>query len=109
MIKQTITSAIVLSRTSYQEADRILTLLTPDYGKLRVLAKGVRKSKSKMAGGIELFSIAEIGFIRGKGEMGTLTSSRLIKHFGTIVQDITRTTAGYEIIRVLNKTTEDQT
>jgi len=39
-----------LSRTDYGEADRILTVLTPDYGKLRLLAKGVRKVKSKLGG-----------------------------------------------------------
>lgn len=107
MIKQTVTRAIVLSRTNYQEADRILTLLTPDQGKVRVLAKGVRKSKSKMAGGIELFSVSEIGFIRGKGELCTLTSSRLVKYYETIVHDINRTMLGYDLIKLLNKVTED--
>ncbi len=106
-MKQTITPAIVLARTNYQEADRILTLLTPDQGKVRALAKGVRKSKSKMAGGIELFSVSEIGYIKGKGELCTLTSSRLIKYYQTIVQDINRTMLGYELIKLLNKVTED--
>ncbi len=107
MKNQTITRSIVLVRTNYQEADRILTLLTPDQGKVRVLAKGVRKSKSKMAGGIELFCIAEIGYIKGRGELCTLTSARLIKYFDTIVQDINRTMLGYELIKLLNKVTED--
>lgn len=106
-MRQTITRGIVLARTNYQEADRILTLLTPDQGKVRVLAKGVRKSKSKMAGGIELFSIAEIGYLKGRGELCTLTTARLIKYFDTIVQDINRTMLGYELIKLLNKVTED--
>lgn len=106
-MKQTVTRAIVLARTNYQEADRILTFLTPEQGKVRALAKGVRKSKSKMAGGIELFSVSEIGYIKGKGELCTLTSSRLIKHYGTIVQDIERTMLGYDLIKLLNKVTED--
>ena len=41
-MKQLVSQAVVLSRTDYGEADRILTLLTPDQGKLRLLAKGVR-------------------------------------------------------------------
>ena len=45
------TQAIVLRRTNYGEADRILQLLTPE-GKKSVMAKGVRKEKSKLAGGI---------------------------------------------------------
>ncbi len=107
MIRQTVAQAIVLSRTNYQEADRILTLLTPNNGKLRLVAKGVRKSKSKMAGGIELFSVSEVGYIQGKGELGTLTSSRLTKHYENIVQDVERTMLGYELIKILNRTTED--
>lgn len=107
-MKQLLTTGIVLSRTNYQEADRILTILTPDYGKLRVLAKGVRKSKSKLAGGVELFSVSEIGFLRGRGELSTLISSRLIKYYDTIVQDINRTMLGYELIKLLNKVTEDE-
>lgn len=107
MIKQTLTQGIVLARTNFQEADRILTLLTPDQGKLRLLAKGVRKSKSKLAGGVELFSVSEIGFIRGKGDIGTLTTARLQQHYGKIVQDITRTTVTYELLKRLDKITED--
>lgn len=107
-MNQVITSAIVLTRTNYQEADRIMTLLTPDNGKLRALARGVRKHKSKLAAGVELFSVSEVGFIRGRGELATLTSARLNKHYGRIVQDIERTMLGYEFIKLLNRVTEDE-
>ena len=108
MNNQIITQGIILSRTDYGEADRILTLLTPDHGKLHLLAKGVRKVKSKLAGGIELFSISHITYIRGRGEMGTLISTRLIHHYDKIVKDITRVQLGYELIKQLNKATEDE-
>ncbi len=106
-MKQLVTTAIILSRTDYGEADRILTLLTPEYGKLRVVAKGVRRIKSKLAGGIELFSVSNITFVKGRGEMGTLISTRLQKHYASIVQDLERTMTGYELIKRLNKQTED--
>jgi DNA repair protein RecO len=106
-MKQLTTTGIILNRTDYGEADRILTLLTPDYGKLRLLAKGVRRIKSKMAGGIELFSVSYLGFIKGRGEIGTLTSTRLSKHYGNIVTDLDRTMAGYDIIKRLDKATEE--
>lgn len=48
------TQAIILRRTNYGESDRILGLITP-HGKLSVLARGARKEKSRLAGGIELF------------------------------------------------------
>jgi DNA repair protein RecO (recombination protein O) len=107
-MKTLTTTGIVLSRTDYGEADRILTLLTPDQGKLRLMAKGVRKIKSKLAGGIELFSVSDIVFIRGRGEIGTLVSTRLKKHYGSIVKDISRTMLGYELIKMVNKATEDE-
>ena len=106
-MNQIITTGIVLARTNYQEADRILTILTPDHGKVRALAKGVRKSRSKMAAGTELLSISEIGFIRGKGELATLTTARLHTHFGTIVQDMERTMYAYDLLKRLNRLTED--
>ncbi len=107
-MKQIVTQGIVLSRTDYGEADRIVTLLTPDQGKLSLLAKGVRRIKSKLAGGIELFSVSSITFVRGRGEVGTLVSSRLEKHFAHIVEDLDRTMTGYELIKELHKITEDE-
>lgn len=107
-MKQLQTIGIVLSRTDFGEADRIVTILTPDQGKLRLMAKGVRKIKSRLAGGIELFSISEISFIKGRGEIGTMVSARLVKHFGQIVKDINRVQLGYIQIKLLNKATEDQ-
>ncbi|HVW23627.1 MAG TPA: DNA repair protein RecO [Candidatus Saccharimonadales bacterium] len=107
-MKPLLTQGIVLSRTDYGEADRIITLLTPDHGKLRLMAKGVRKVKSKLAGGIELFSVSQITFLAGRGDMGTLMSTRLIKHYGKIVQDLSRVQLGYDLIRDLNRATEDQ-
>lgn len=106
-MKQILTKGIVLGRTDYGEADRIITLLTPDQGKLRLMARGVRRVKSKLAGGIELFSTSDITYMPGKGDIGTLISSRLDKHFGEIVKDINRVQLGYELIKQLNKATED--
>jgi DNA repair protein RecO len=108
-MNQIVTTAIILRRTNYGEADRILTLLTPDHGKLRVMARGVRRIKSKIAGGIELFSVSNISYIKGRGEIGTLVSAQLAKHYGTIVKDITRTMLGYDLIKQLDRATEDET
>ena len=102
------TTGIILSRTDYGEADRIITVLTPNQGKLRLMAKGVRKSNSKLAGGIELFSVSQLSYIKGRGEISTLVSTRLVKHYGNIVKNIDRVQLGYSIIKMLNKTTEDQ-
>lgn len=100
-------TAIVLKRSDYGERDRILTLLTQEHGKIGVIAKGVRSAKSKMAAGIELLSESQIGVIEGKGALDTLTSSRIERHYGTIVKDIDRTMQAYDILKVVSKITED--
>lgn len=105
---QLVSDAIILARTDYGEADRIITLLTPDHGKLCLIAKGVRRVRSKLAGGIELFSVTNITYIKGRGDVGTLVSARLQIHYGRIVQDLNRTMLGYELIRQLHKATEDE-
>lgn len=102
-----VTTGVVLARTNYGEADRIITVITPDQGKLRLMVKGARRIRSKLAGGIELFSISEMTFIQGRGEINTLTSSRLQKHFGRIISDIDRTMFGYELLKLFNRVTED--
>ena len=103
-----ITTGIVLNRTDYGEADRILSFITPDRGKVRAIAKGVRKSQSKLAGGIELFSVSDLTLIVGRGELNTLISSRLVRHYGNIVKNIERTNLAYELLRIANKATEEQ-
>lgn len=107
-MKRFSTRGIVLNRTDYGEADRILTFLTPDHGKVRVMARGVRKSKSKLAGSIELFSVSDISFIVGRGEISTLISARLVTHYGGIVKDLDRTSIAYEFLKTIDKNTEDQ-
>lgn len=107
MAKISSDSAIILRRIDYGEADRIITFLTKSAGKVRGMLKGVRRQKSKMAGGIELFSISEIHYIKGRGDIDTVTSTRLIIHYGNIVKDIDRTEAAYQMLKRINEIVED--
>ena len=61
-----VTDAIVLSRFELGEADRVLTLITPDYGKLRVIAKGVRRIKSRLGGSLEPFAELRVALAHGR-------------------------------------------
>lgn len=105
-MKTTTTRAIVLRRTNYGEADRILQLLTPD-GRRSVMARGVRRQKSKLAGGIELFAICDVVLGEGRGELGVLTSSRLVQFYGHIMQDYDRLQFGYFVIQQVTKGSEN--
>lgn len=108
MPSRIVTKGMVLRRTNYGEADRILAVLTPDQGKLSLMARGVRKARSKLAGGIELFSINQITFLQGRGEVSTLISSRLERHFSSVVKDLARTRLGYDFLKLIDKNTEQE-
>jgi DNA repair protein RecO (recombination protein O) len=100
------TKAIVLRRTNYGEADRILQLLTPDDGKISVMAKGVRREKSKLAGGVELFAVSDVSLVSGKGEIWTLTGAKLDTFFAHIMTDYERMQFAYEVIKQVSRSAD---
>lgn len=61
-----VTDAIVLSRFDYGEADRIMTLFTPTYGKFKAIAKGVRRTKSRLGGSLEPLAELRVALARGR-------------------------------------------
>lgn len=81
------TLAYVLRRTNYGEADRILNIITPG-GKMSAIAKGVRKEKSKLAGGIEMFSLVELNIHSGKSDLWTITSAKMLKYYSNLLVDL---------------------
>jgi DNA repair protein RecO (recombination protein O) len=72
------TRGYVLRRFNLGEADRIITLITPDHGKLKVVARGVRRMKSKLAGHLELFSHVTLQVAIGKS-LDVVTGAQLIE------------------------------
>ena len=60
------TEAIVLSRFDLGEADRVLTLITPGIGKLKAIAKGIRRPTSRLGGSLEPFAELTIALARGR-------------------------------------------
>jgi DNA repair protein RecO (recombination protein O) len=99
------THAIVLRRTNYGEADRIVQLLTPE-GRRSVMARGVRKEKSRLAGGIELFAITDVVIRQGKGDLGIITSARLVQFYRHIMEDYDRMQFGYEAVKQIARASE---
>ena len=74
------TEVVVLRRVDLGEADRILTLYTPQYGKLRAVAKGVRRPVSKLGGHLELFTRARVMLARGRN-LDVLTAAETTDPF----------------------------
>lgn len=100
------TEAIVLRRTNYGETDRILNVLTLE-GKISCLAKGVRKEKSKLAGGIELFTLSEITLHKSvKSDLQLLTSAKMKVFYSNLLSDYSRLELASKILKELNRITE---
>ena len=99
------TKAIVLRRTNYGEADRIVQLITPD-GRRSVMARGVRKEKSKLAGGIELFAVSDVVIGEGKGDLGVLTSAKLDHFYRHILEDYDRLQFAYTTVKLVARASE---
>ena len=99
------TLAYVLRRTNYGEADRILNLITPA-GKMSAIVKGVRREKSKLAGGVEMFSLVELVVHQGRGEIGVVTSAKMVKYHGNLVADLARMELAGMILKKTSLTAE---
>lgn len=97
----------VIQRKNYLEADRILTLFTKDFGKITVLAKGVRKVTSRKRGGIEVFNKIKISVARGKG-FDILTEVEVVTPADEIRNDLKRVSVGYYFCEVLQKITREE-
>ena len=69
---------IVLRRVDYAEADRILTVLTREHGKVGVIARGVRKATGRMAPHTDLFARSTMQIARGRGELDVLTQAQRV-------------------------------
>lgn len=80
------TTGIILRRTNYGEVDRILSIITP-IGKISAIAKGVRKPQSKLAGGIEMFSLNNLQLHEGRSNLNIITSARMVAQYTSIIKD----------------------
>ncbi|MDR0591622.1 MAG: DNA repair protein RecO [Candidatus Nomurabacteria bacterium] len=99
------TQSLVLKRTNYGEADRIVQVITPE-GKKSLMVKGARREKSKLASGVELLTFSDITVHEGRGELGVLTSARIVKFYGKILQDHDSLKFVYEALKLVARSSE---
>lgn len=95
------TKSLVFKRDDRHESDRKFAIFTKDFGRLEVVAKAIRKIKSKLRGGIDIFYLSEIEFIQGKSYK-TLTDAVKIERFNNITQDIEKLKIACKISEVLD-------
>lgn len=83
------TQGIILRKHDANEADRVFTIFTKDFGKLKLRAVSERKITSKLRGGLELFYLSEIEFIQGKAHK-TITDAVLLSRYPILRGDLER-------------------
>ena len=86
------TTGFVLRTLSYSESDLIITFYSHDFGKLKGIAKGAKRSKKRFANVFEPFSLTNIIFSRKSRDMlAFIESCDIIDHFNAIRQDMEKT------------------
>ena len=101
------TPAVVLKRMDLGEADRIVTLYTRDVGKVRAVAKGVRRAVSRAAGHLEPFTLSDIMFAVGR-ELDVISQADTLEAFRAIREDLELATHAYYLAEVVDLLTEDR-
>ena len=101
------TDAVVLRRHDLGETDRIVTLYTSVHGKLRAIAKGVRRPTSKLGGHLELFTHNHLMLARGRS-LDVITQVETVSSFIGLREDLWRTGLAYYIAELVDRLTEDR-
>lgn len=99
--------AVVLRTHQLGEADRIVTFLTRSHGKIRAVAKGVRKTSSKFGGRLEPFQHVDVQFAEGRGSLEIITQAELI-HASRLSGDYTRFTAAEVLVETADRLVEEE-
>lgn len=100
------TEAVVLRRHDLGEADRIITLYTLHLGKVRVIAKGVRRPTSRLGGHLELFTHAQVMLAKGRN-LDIITQVETQNAFLGLREDLWRAGLAYYAAETLDRLTED--
>jgi DNA repair protein RecO (recombination protein O) len=99
-------TAIVIRTYRLGEADRIVVLFTEHHGKIRAVAKGVRKTKSKFGSRLEPNSHVALQLYEGR-ELDIVTQAESIDHFRTIREDLDRLSAASAMLEAVDQLAQD--
>lgn len=100
------TEGIVIRTLNYGETNKIITIFTRNQGKIGLMARGAKKTKSKLASASQLFFYGHFLYQRGKG-LGTLHQGEAIDSFRTMKSDIIRMAYAAYFVEFTDKITDD--
>lgn len=97
---------LIIQENNFGDFDKMLTILTPNLGKITVVAKGARRIKSALLAGSQLFCFGEYLLFKGKGTY-SLNSVEIIELFYNMRVDLEKLQYGVHILKILNDITDE--
>lgn len=101
------TEGVILKRSNVGEADKILTIFSKHYGKISVIAKGVRRTTSKKGGNLELFNQVKILVAKGKN-LDIVTEAEVINSFKNWRKDLKKVAVAYRLCELVDRLTAEK-
>src|SRR5438105_6862708 len=98
---------VVLRSAKLGEADKIVTVLTQGSGKVRAVAKGIRKTTSRFGGRLEPFTHVSLLVYRGRGALDTITQADIISSHRPLRDDLGLFAAGETMLEAADKVAEE--
>lgn len=98
---------VVLRTYQLGEADRIVVLMTKAHGKVRAVAKGVRKTGSRFGSRLEPLTHVQILFWQGRSSLATINQVDVIERFWSIRDDLDRLNAGLSMLEVVDQISQE--
>lgn len=100
------TEGVVLKRKNLSEADKILTVFSKHYGKIKVIAKGVRKTTSRKAGSLELFNHCFLVLAKCRS-LDIILEAQTINSFPNLRKNLLKVSVAYYFCELVDKLTAE--
>lgn len=97
---------LILNKRNLGEADKIITVFSKDFGKFSLVAKGIRKPKSRKRGHLEIFNQLKFQGISGSS-MDIMIEAQEINDFLNIRKSLNKISLAYYFCEVVNKITNE--
>lgn len=100
------TEGIIVRRMNLGEADKLLTILTPNHGKLRLLAKAIRRTKAKLSGHLDLFCRSELMVARGNN-LDVVSGAMMLDGYRNVREDLWLTSCALYALEFVDRFSEE--
>jgi DNA repair protein RecO (recombination protein O) len=99
---------VVLRTIKLGESDRIVSIVTPGHGKVRGVAKGVRKTKSRFGSRLEPLSHVSLLVYEGRGDLDIISQAETIDHFRAVREDLDRMASAMNLLEVVDQVAQEK-